>query len=233
MAFDQNGSTWQNLYILMNSNWVGALSINEEQTTAINALLIILCVPLFTNGIYPLIENRFGTFKLIDRMIAGMILAGISFIIMAGYQQQIDSMPSTLYKYTGEGDNRVLKCVGGKECMNGSWILIPYLVLTIAEVMFSISGLNLTYQEVGKTMKASSASLWLLMVAIGNLLTSGFAGIFKNTSPRDFFYINAGVIFAAAIVYMFIRQNYVYRADREVSRSREATSTPEQPPKSE
>lgn len=168
MAFDQNGSTWQNVYIQMNPKW-GALEINEEQTAAINALMIILFVPLFTKGIYPFIESRFGKFQLLDRMWIGMVLAGVSFIIMAIYEEKINNMDESVFE-TSESGMRICNKQNPDKCMPGYWILFPYIVLTFAEVMFSISGLNLTYQEVGKSMKASSASLWLLTVSIGNIL---------------------------------------------------------------
>ena len=55
------------------------------------------------------------------------------------------------------------------KCVSAAWHLLPYFLLTCGEILFSISGLNLAYQEVGKLTKASATSLWLFTVAIGNL----------------------------------------------------------------
>lgn len=33
---------------------------------------------------------------------------------------------------------------------SGLWQIVPYFTITVAELLFSISGLNFTYEEVGK-----------------------------------------------------------------------------------
>ena len=35
-----------------------------------------------------------------------------------------------------------------KGCVHGAWQILSYFIITVAEVLFSISGLNFTYEEV-------------------------------------------------------------------------------------
>ena len=50
------------------------------------------------------------------------------------------------------------------------WQLPQYTLLTIGEVLFSISGLEFAYQQAPQSMKSLLSAFWLLTVAIGNLV---------------------------------------------------------------
>ena len=45
-----------------------------------------------------------------------------------------------------------------------------YIIITIAEVMFSISGLEFAYSQAPASMKAICQAAWLWTVAFGNLV---------------------------------------------------------------
>jgi dipeptide/tripeptide permease len=216
MAFDQNGSTWQNQYTQMRPIQFGSFKISEEQVQTLNPILILLLVPVFQTVIYPFIENRFGKFKMLDRLMAGMFLAAISFGFVGLVQSWIDARPELLIM-NSEGTFLVCNPDLMDQCVNGWWQLLPYFVITCGEVMLSITGLSFTYQEVGSKMKSSSASLWLLMVALGNIFSASFANVYAIVGPQTFMYVNSGIIIAAMLVYVFIRKSYVYRADRQKS----------------
>lgn len=50
------------------------------------------------------------------------------------------------------------------------WLLIQYVVITAAEIMFSITGLEFAYSQAPISMKSVVQACWLLTTAIGNLL---------------------------------------------------------------
>jgi dipeptide/tripeptide permease len=216
MAFDQNGSTWQNQYTQMRPIQFGSFVVNEEQVQTLNPILILVLVPIFQNFIYPFIENRFGKFKMLDRLMAGMFLAAIAFGFVGLVQSWIDARPEILI-YNAEAKMDVCNPEMMEQCISGWWQLLPYFVITCGEVMLSITGLSFTYQEVGMKMKSSSASLWLLMVTIGNILSMSFASMYDRMGAKYFMFVNAAIIIVAMLVYLLIRKNYVYRADRQKS----------------
>lgn len=56
------------------------------------------------------------------------------------------------------------------QCLNGNYQFFQYLFMSIGEVLFSISGLEFTYTQIGKQMKSTAVSLWLLTISLGNFL---------------------------------------------------------------
>ena len=52
------------------------------------------------------------------------------------------------------------------------WHLLAYLVLTVAEVLVSVTGLEFSYTQAPRRMKSLVMAFWLLAVALGNAFTS-------------------------------------------------------------
>jgi dipeptide/tripeptide permease len=144
-------------------------------------------------------------------MTTGMIFAGVAFLICANFQTHIDNTCVT-QKITRDGLVTEL-CVS--EHFSIAWFLIPYFIVTVAEVLFSISGLNFTYTEVGSRMKSSCAALWLLTVAFGNLLTTALFAATESWDRSTFFYMVAALCFCAAAVQFILNRFYTYKSDRK------------------
>ncbi|KAJ3203993.1 hypothetical protein HDU67_009820, partial [Dinochytrium kinnereticum] len=211
MAFDQNGSTWQDLGDQMNQdNFLNSEIVNN----AINPIFICLLAPLFANFLYPFMDKRFpGRFGLLQRMVVGMILAGVAFVMAAVVQAKVDE------SCTVEVIDEVEFC---KSKIHIGWQVLIYLVITTGEVLFSISGLNFTYVEVGKRMKSSCAAIWLLYVGIGNLLAILLLDTTMKAYPEywtrsRFFYLVAGLCFVSAVLQAVLARFYVPKALRKTA----------------
>ncbi|KAJ3224839.1 hypothetical protein HK099_007776 [Clydaea vesicula] len=213
MAYDQYGSTFQNQYDQLAYIKFGSVEIDSSTSSNWNTIFIIVLIPIFNIWVYPFIEKRFGNFKLLDRMLVGMFLTSVAFISIGILQKFIDDSGSLVL----DPESNALICdqANPGKCLSGWWQVIPYFIIGVAEILFSISGLNFTYSEVGSSMKAVSSSLWLLMVSIGNFLTVLIAVWYKTLGPQNFFYVNAALLFGAMLIYFFIRTQYVYKIDRK------------------
>ncbi|XP_078700672.1 solute carrier family 15 member 1-like isoform X1 [Branchiostoma floridae x Branchiostoma belcheri] len=55
--------------------------------------------------------------------------------------------------------------------LNILWQVPQYVVITVGEVLFSITGLEFSYSQAPKSMKAVMQAAWLLTIAFGNLIT--------------------------------------------------------------
>jgi len=214
MAFDQNYTSWEDQGAQMRgelTGWFGFSGDWFDSTQAsniINPFFVVALAPILANYLYPMMDKQFnGKFGLVQRMIAGMIFAAISFVVCAWFQGSLDK-------------NCVLN-VKTKVCMDKNmsvfWQLVPYAFITLGECLFSISGLNFTYTEVGKRTKASAAALWLCTSAAGSFLDkliNPWWFIETEGAKVKYFYVVAAMCVGAAIVQYVFSFTYVYKADR-------------------
>ncbi len=56
------------------------------------------------------------------------------------------------------------------------WQLAPYTVITLAEVLVSITGLEFAYTQAPNRMKSTIMGFWLMAVALGNVLAGVIFG---------------------------------------------------------
>ena len=133
------------------------------------------------------------------RMGIGMFLAGFSFVMIALIQAQLDA---------------------GNQ-LNVAWQFFPYLTITAAEVMVSITGLEFAYTQAPRSMKSTIMSLFFLTIFFGNMVTSYFAALGEEmkvfaaetlnlTASGEFvFFIFFSVLmFLAAIIFSLLARSY-------------------------
>ncbi|MEJ0091294.1 MAG: POT family MFS transporter [Limisphaerales bacterium] len=190
--FDQTNSTWVLQGEKMVPTTILGLKIGAEQMQSMNPLIVMMLVPLFTLVVYP----RLGRFASpLKRMAYGMFLAAGSYLIVAALQKQIEN---------------------GAQ-LSVLWQLVPYLVLTTAEVLISVTGLEFAFREAAPQMKSSIMSFWLLTVSFGSLLVLAITKIFSSaTDPSASvstgrFLLYAGLTFGVAILFSLIATFYKYR----------------------
>jgi len=189
--FDQTNSTWVLQGKQMTPMKLGSLSLGAEQMQSANPLLVMLLVPLLTLVIYP----RIGRFAApLRRMSAGMFLAALSFLAVAAIQSRIES---------GARLSVLLQ-------------LVPYLIMTAAEVLFSTTGLEFAFREAAPEMKSTIMSFWLLTVAAGNLLVAGITRACGGAShsgsvSTSRFLLYAGLTLVVAMLFTLFSRSYRYR----------------------
>jgi POT family proton-dependent oligopeptide transporter len=191
--FDQKASTWvvqaSQMDLLVNLPFMGRYELSPAQLQALNPLMVMLLIPLNTFVLFPWLERRGVKITPLRRMATGMFVAGFSYVMVAFIQLTLD------------GDNKI----------SVLWQAAPYLVLTLAEVLVSATGLEFAYSQAPREMKGIIMSLWSLTVTVGNQLVSVVArlNVFEDAAGTLFFY--AGLIFVAAIVFAFIASRYQVR----------------------
>ena len=166
--YDQQGSRWTYQAIMMGGGvklFGKAFSIKPEQMGVANAILILALIPVFNNAIYPGL-NRIGVpTRPLGKMHVGLVLGVVSFI-MAGTLQFIINSRSVFAPDPADPALRV--CVDN--CVHVLWQIPQYLVLTVSEVLISITGLEFAYSQAPPSLKSVCSASWLLTVAFGNLL---------------------------------------------------------------
>nr|XP_023020022.1 peptide transporter family 1-like [Leptinotarsa decemlineata] len=90
------------------------------------------------------------------------------------------------------------------------WLLPQYFIITGAEIMFSITGLEFSYSQAPSSMKSLMQACWLLTTAFGNLIIVIIesAKIFDKQS-NDFF-LYTGLMVVDIILFAFLAMKYKY-----------------------
>ena len=185
-------------------NWIHGLAkwpfelihftIGAEEMQSMNPLIVMILVPLFTLGIYPHIGRWASPLR---RMSIGMFVAGVSYLVVAALQKQIES--------------------GAHLCV--LWQTVPYIVLTAAEVLVSTTGLEFSFREAAPELKSTIMSFWLLTTTVGDLFVVGVTKLFSQAGAGNHaasvstgrFLLYAGLTFVVAVLFSVIASTYQYR----------------------
>ena len=147
--FDQTGSSWVLQAEDLNRNWLGVHWL-PSQIQAINPIMIVIMVPIFAFGIYPVLDKVFPLTPL-RKVSIGLFVMVIGFAMVSVVQQWVDQ---------------------GQQPSIG-WQIFAYAILTSSEVMVSITCLEFAYTQAPRSMKSVIMALFLMSVALGNFFTAG------------------------------------------------------------
>src|SRR6202167_5581457 len=146
-----NGQTWtlQATSDLMDKNLGFGITVLPAQIQVVNGLFILVMLPIFTFGVYPLV-GRFFKVTPLRKIATGLFLIACSFLIVSWIEQRIQS------------GLRV----------SAWWQILAYVVLTASEVLVSITALEFSYKQAPLRMKSFIMALFLLSMSIGNAITA-------------------------------------------------------------
>ncbi|KAI9294556.1 PTR2-domain-containing protein, partial [Neoconidiobolus thromboides FSU 785] len=166
LLYDQNTTEWQNNYDMMNQKFLWFIPLPTEASSNINSILIIVFVPLLSYYVYPFLEKRGIRMPLLTRMVWGWFVMILTFILSTCLQYYVEANSGSQIL----DGNKVVSC---DQCTNGTIQLPQYILLSLGEAMVSPIGLQFAYTQVGRQMKSSSSSIFLLTSAIGNYCVLG------------------------------------------------------------
>jgi len=179
--FDQTGSSWVLLTKDLNLHGV----MEPDALQAANPLMVMALIPLFVGVVYPFFERRGFAVTSLRKMTIGMFVTGASFVMVGLIQMVVDD--------------------GGQP--SAFWMLAPYFVLTAAEVLVSITGLEFAYTQAPRSVKSTVMSFWMLTVSFGNILAAVAAklNVFDGASA---FFFWAVLMTAVAVVFGLMARKY-------------------------
>ncbi|KAM3917171.1 solute carrier family 15 member 2 [Leptodactylus fuscus] len=117
--FDQQGSRWTLQATRMNTDFKGFVA-QPDQMQVLNPLLILILIPVFDLGIYPLVKLCKIDFKPIPKMTIGMIIAALAFVVATVIEFKINETIPDPPK-GGESFLQVLNFAGGEVTINGNF----------------------------------------------------------------------------------------------------------------
>ncbi|KAM4683487.1 solute carrier family 15 member 1 [Amazona ochrocephala] len=97
-----------------------------------------------------------------------------------------------------------------------AWQIPQYFLLTCAEVVFSVTGLEFSYSQAPSNMKAVLQAGWLLTVAVGNIIVLIVAGASKLSEQWAEYVLFAALLLAVCIIFAVMAYFYTYTDPSEV-----------------
>uniref|UniRef100_A0A6I8NYY1 Solute carrier family 15 member 2 n=1 Tax=Ornithorhynchus anatinus TaxID=9258 RepID=A0A6I8NYY1_ORNAN len=195
--FDQQGSRWTLQATRMDGNVVSGWD-----SGMLNPLLILLFIPLFDLGLYPLIQLCVGAHSrfvnTLDTDVHISLDSGDTLRVSGNYGV-------SEYQTVERGEYHGIQCwtadtsfsldlglldfgavytavIANKglwawkensipaNTVSILWQVPQYVLITAAEVMFSVTGLEFSYSQAPASMKSVLQAAWLLTVAFGNVI---------------------------------------------------------------
>ena len=182
--FDQHASSWIRQAEMMDRHvffpFLGTIELLPSQIPSLNPVMVMMLIPFWAYVVDPLSRKIGIVLTPLRKMSLGMALASTSFVAVALLQAEIDNNPGIQ--------------------IHVLWQLIPYFLITLSEVLVSITGLEFAYSQAPKRMKSTVMGFWLLTVAFGNALVALLAR-FSELKLEHFFWVFAGLMAVAAVIF--------------------------------
>ena len=201
--FDQKASTWiiqGNAMVVPHEQWWWPSWLVKEaaQMQALNPLLVMLLIPFNNIVLYPALRRMGLQVTALKRMGWGIAISGVSWIVAGLLQLWID----------------------GGAPVSLAWQSLPYLLLTLGEVLVSATALEFAYSQAPHAMKGVIMAFWYLTSTFGSLwvlLTNagvrndGFKAYIAQTGlsePAFLMFFFAGFAFLAALAFAAYARTY-------------------------
>lgn len=234
--FDQTGSAWVLQAEKMDRNFLG-VTWYESQVQAANPFLILVLIPTFAYGIYPLVSKTLFIVTPLRKIGIGLFFTAAAFTLSALIEQAIlakapDAATSlwTALGQTGQTNYdglvaaiKTARASGFTDAQidqhlagmpNIAWQFLAYIILTAAEVMVSITSLEFAYTQAPRKMKSFIMGIYFLGVSLGNLFTSGVNYFIQNAdgstklnTVQQYWFFTA-LMGATAIIFVLYAQFY-------------------------
>jgi hypothetical protein len=113
--------------------------------------------------------------------------------------------------------------------VNMLWQLPQFFVITLGEVLFSVTGLEFSYSQAAPSMKSVLQALWLMTTFFGNLIDMGISGTHIIHEPATEFFVYALLMIVVIGIFCLMSMRYKYAVEHEmesVSESDDGGITP-------
>lgn len=192
--WDQSGGGWVLQAEKMDrqvSLFGWSFEVLSAQVQTLNAIFILGLIPVCSYGLYPAI-NRIFPLTPLRKIGLGLLVTVTAFLVSAWIESRITAglRPSI------------------------AWQVPAYLLLSLGEVMVSITSLEFAYTQAPKRMKSIIMALYLLAISAGNLFTALVYHFIANEDgttklPGAMFYLFfAGVCLLTAGVFALVARRY-------------------------
>jgi len=187
--WDMNGSEWilQATKLDLNTH-IFDFHILPSQIQFVNALFLLAFIPIFNYGVYPLVEFLGFKVTALRKIGAGLLITALTFAIIALLQNKVDA--------------------GGHPSV--WWQILAFVLLSAAEVLVSITGLEYAYTQSPPSMKSTLTAIWYLTYAVGTFFTTlinvniSNKGIFSYFTGEKYYWLFVCIMLFFFVLFLFV-----------------------------
>ena len=193
--YDQTSSAWVLQAGKMNlPYWPGFLGggqVLPAETHTLNPVLILLFIPIFSYGIYPLV-NRVFPLTSLRKIGIGLFVTALAFVVSALIEHWIEA----------------------GERPHFAWQALAYCIMTAAEVMVSITALEFSYTQAPPKLKAIVMAMNNFSVSLGNQFTALVNLLFRDDQGQstlrgaNYYLFFTGVMLVTAVVFALVSHRF-------------------------
>ncbi len=196
--WDMNQSEWALQADKLDLNLgIFGIKLLASQVQAANAIFLLLMIPVFNYGVYPLVEKMGIKLTSLRKIGAGLFVTALSFVIIALLQRQVElGMHPSVW-----------------------WQIFAYLLLSAAEVMVSITGLEYAYTQSPPAMKSTMTAIWYLTYSVGTFFTTiinvgrSKGGMFYAFADNEkYFWLFVGIMLFFFVLFLFVSPRITEKA---------------------
>lgn len=197
MLSDQSTSEWVIQATKLDLRFMG-MELLPQQVQAANPVMILILTPLMANMLYPFMERKGFTFRVHQKILAGFVLLTVSFLIIYNLQLQIDH--------------------GGRPAV--AWQIFAYLLLTVAEILVYLTGLEYAYSQAPASMKSTIMSFWLLTISLGNYLVSlinnniSHEGVLSTLTGASYYWFFIVIMSIVSVLFAIVYSRRIFFRSR-------------------
>lgn len=171
--------------------WVDVTFL-PAQVQVVNGIFILVFIPLCNYVFYPAVA-KITALTPLRKIGAGLFVTVLSYLVIWYIQTLIDG--------------------GAKPSV--WWQMLAYAVLSLGEVLVSVTSLEFSYTQAPSHMKSAVMALWLFAISMGSQIASliNFSVPWLSTkgvvlTGSNYFLFFAGLLTFAGIIYIFVAQRY-------------------------
>jgi proton-dependent oligopeptide transporter, POT family len=213
MLYDQHSSVWTLQAARMELH-----GLQPEQLVVVNPVEIMILIPVFDRIVYPCLENCGWKVTHIGRMRFGMLMTATSFSLSGILESWIESSdPNSVSVF---------------------WQLPQITILTIAEILVSITGLEFAYSMSPERLKAFIMAIYLVMTAIGNFFGGIlYSSVFQQLNRATVMHVCAFLMLVNSALFCWVGKCWEKKKDEspdeliEMNPSRSIRDALKEPPR--
>jgi len=184
-------SLWVFLAAAMNRTFYikdSSFLVPEAEVVSLNPIMDIFLIPLFAKALYPLMRKIGFPLTDLKKMSIGLVFTSSALIVAGFVQLQVDAHPP--------------------HTITVLWIIPQFILISCAEIFLSVTAFEFAYSQAPTTMKGMLTALFLLTVALGNVLVTIISQVQFDLAIEYFAF--AGFIFLVFLWFCYIAYHYTY-----------------------